>query len=533
VVKHAETTVAWLIHETGEDSPAERTSVPAAQLAKYVSEAGSAADRARVSYAEVGIPRKILSGGLVLVDTPGVGGLGSAHGAATMSALPSADAVLLVSDAAQEYTGPELEFLSAATKLCPNVACLLTKTDLYPHWRRIMELDKGHLRTAGFDAEIIPVSSALRLEAARAQDEDLLTESGFNELVQFLLRRVVARADDLDRKSTSQDVIAVAEQLNTGMKAELTAQEQPERAAALVAELQRAKSRADDLKQRSARWQVTLNDGVADLQSDIDYDLRDRLRAIGREAEELLDAGDPAEIWEQFSDWLHKQVSSAASANFVWAAERARWLAGQVAQHFAEGANVPLPDLRFDQSQSMVGKVGELVQPEVEKSGLGAKLMSGSRGGYGGMLMIGMASSVAGLALLNPISIGAGVLFGVKTVRDERKREMVKRKNDAKVAVRKHVDEITFQVGKDSRDMLRRTQRTLRDHFNTLAEEVSRSLQESVQAAQSAVKTEVTDREQRIKDLRAEIARVDGLADRARKLVVGIEQPAVSARKAS
>ena len=58
------------------------------------------------SYAEVGLPRKLLAGGLVLVDTPGVGGLGSAHGAATMSALPSADAVLLVSDAAQEYTAP-------------------------------------------------------------------------------------------------------------------------------------------------------------------------------------------------------------------------------------------------------------------------------------------------------------------------------------------------------------------------------------------------------------------------------------------
>ena len=39
---------------------------------------------------------KLLATGLVLVDTPGVGGLGSAHGAATMSALPTADAVLLV-----------------------------------------------------------------------------------------------------------------------------------------------------------------------------------------------------------------------------------------------------------------------------------------------------------------------------------------------------------------------------------------------------------------------------------------------------
>ena len=192
------------------------------------------------------------------------------------------------------------------------------------------------------------MSSTLRLLAAKNQDTAMMDESGFRELVDFLLRRVVARADDLDRRSTSQDVLAVAEQLGAGMKAELAVQENPERLDALVAELTRAKARADELKQRSSRWQITLNDGVADLQSDIEYDLRDRLRTIGREAEQLIDDADPAEIWEQFAEWFHQQVSSAASANFVWAAERARWLAGQVAEHFAEGAEVALPDLRFD-----------------------------------------------------------------------------------------------------------------------------------------------------------------------------------------
>jgi len=452
-----------------------------------------------------------------------------------MSALPSADAVLLVSDAAQEYTAPELEFLQQAMKLCPNVACVLTKTDLYPHWRRIKDLNAGHLRTAGIEADILPVSSSLRLHAAKTQDKELMAESGFTELIQFLLKREVARADDLDRRSTSQDVLAVADQLNTGFKAELAAQENPERAGALVAELQRAKARADELKQRSSRWQITLNDGVADLQSDIDYDLRDRLRATGREAEELIDAADPADIWEQFSEWLHQQVSSAASANFVWAAERARFLAAQVAEHFAEGANIPLPDLRFDQSQSIAGKVEALAKPEVEKFGIGQKLFTGMRGGYGGMLMIGMATTVAGIGLLNPVSLGAGLLFGGKTIRDERKRMLAKRKNDAKQAVRKHIDEVTFQVGKGSRDMLRRTQRSLRDHFTSLADEVSTSLAQSVMAAQSAVKTDTNERERRIKDLRAEIARVDSMAERARKLAAGVKaQAAVPAgRKAS
>ena len=259
------------------------------------------------------------------------------------------------------------------------------------------------------------------------------------------------------------------------MKAELAVQENPERLDALVAELTRAKARADDLKQRSSRWQITLNDGVADLQSDIEYDLRDRLRAIGREAEQLIDDADPAEIWDQFAEWFHQQVSSAASANFVWAAERARWLAGRVAEHFAEGAEVALPNLRFA-DQGMAAKVNPLEQPEVEKVGIGSKLYTASRGGYGGMLMVGMATTVAGLGLLNPLSLGAAVLLGGKTVRDEKKRMLQRRQADAKQAVRKHIDEVTFQVGKDSRDMLRLTQRQLRDHFSALAEEVSTSI---------------------------------------------------------
>jgi Dynamin family len=516
VVKYAETTKAELVREGESEDSAERTEVPATQLAQHVSEAGNPGNTALISYAEVGLPRKLLSGGLVLVDTPGVGGLGSAHGAATMSALPSADAVLLVSDAAQEYTAPELEFLDAAMKLCPNVACVLTKTDLYPHWRRIEELDRGHLRRAGVDAEIFPVSSVLRLHAAKEQDTELMDESGFKPLVDYLLHKVVAQSDELDRRSTSHDVLSVANQLSSGMKAELSILEDPEKVNALVADLTRAKARADELKQRSSRWQITLNDGVADLQSDIGYDLRDRLRTIGREAEQLIDDADPAEIWDQFSDWFHQQISSAASANFVWAAERARWLAAQVAEHFAEGADISMPELRFD-DEGIAGKVDPLAKPEVEQLTRGGQLLKGMQGGYGGMLMFGMLGTLAGL----PIFAGApaGVLLGIKAVRDEKKRMLQKRRSDAKNGVRKHIDEVTFQVGKDSNDMLRRTQRQLRDHFSALAEEMSTSIAASVQAAQNALKTNTSGREKRIKDLKAELARIDGMAQRAKALV--------------
>ena len=81
----------------------------------------------------------------------------------------------------------------------------------------------------------------------------------------------------------------------------------------LVRELTEAQARAAALKERSARWQQTLNDGVADLNADIDYDLRDRMREISRLAEEeMVGGGDPAKVWDQFAGWVQQQVAAAA-----------------------------------------------------------------------------------------------------------------------------------------------------------------------------------------------------------------------------
>ena len=93
------------------------TEVPIDEARRVVLE-GAAVASGRRRVVEIGLPRRLLADGLVLVDTPGVGGIGSVHAAATASALPAADAILFVSDASQELTAPELEFLSATRRLC-------------------------------------------------------------------------------------------------------------------------------------------------------------------------------------------------------------------------------------------------------------------------------------------------------------------------------------------------------------------------------------------------------------------------------
>jgi hypothetical protein len=491
-VRHADPATVTLVGET-------RTSVPLEDLAMYVCEPST-----HRGHVEVGIPRAVLGGGLVIVDTPGVGGLNSVHGAATRAALPTADAVLFVSDAAQEFTAPELDFLRQAQAVCPNVACVLTKTDLYPEWRRIADLDRRHLG----DVPLFPVSSTVRWHALLNSDTELSAESGFPPLVRYLRGEVLAKADELARRSTSHDIAAVTDQILGVLRAERAAQENPDD---VVRVLTAAEDRAAGLKERSARWQQTLNDGVADLNADIDHDLRDRLREIVRDAEEVLqDGGDPTGTWEQFATWVQQSAAAAAAANFVWATQRARWLAGRVAEHFADEHTQLLPALRIEPSDAL-NQVRAMAVRDAETWGVGKKLLTGVKGGYAGLLMFGMLGTLVGFSLLNPISVGAALLMGRRTVGEERKRIIAKRQNDAKAALRRYIEDVTFHVGKDSRDMLRGVQRVLRDHFTARAEELKRSLQESQAAAQKAVKASKAERAARITELDAEIAKLTAL----------------------
>src|SRR5918997_535761 len=70
----------------------------------------------RLVQAEVELPRRLLDG-LELVDTAGVGGVGAQRALRTVDLLPTADAVLVVSDASQEFTAPEMAFLEQAAAL--------------------------------------------------------------------------------------------------------------------------------------------------------------------------------------------------------------------------------------------------------------------------------------------------------------------------------------------------------------------------------------------------------------------------------
>jgi hypothetical protein len=495
-----------------------RQEIPVDQVAQYVTEATKPANDQRVASVEVSLPRKLLADGLVIVDTPGVGGLGSAHSAATIGALPMADAVIFVSDASQEFSAPELEFLKTARRMCPNIICVLTKTDFYPSWRKIRDLDIGHLEQAGIKARLITVSSALRIHALRNNDRNLNQESGFPALVGYLQNDIAAHAETLTLRNAASDVVSVCGLIESQFRSERDALTDPDRARALVENLTEVKERANRLRSGVSKWQQTLNDGIQDLQGDLEYELRGRMRQVTKQADESIETTDPADAWDEFQAWLYRRVAEDVVATYASLHAKSRELALRVNDHFGEDGGEVAINLAIMNPSQMLGSLGGPADMDGKNVGMGQQTMTALRSSYGGVMMFGMLARTAGLAMMNPATIVLGLFMGRSAMKSEKERALAQRRGQAKQAHRKYTDEVSFVVGKDSRDTLRRVQRQLRDFFSSRADELHRSTSEALNAAQKAVKSDEATRHNRMKDVEAELVRIGRLKKRAAEL---------------
>ena len=509
---------AVAIHEPhdGEEEPFAE-SIPISRLPVWCTEAGNPANSRRLRSVEIGVPRQILQSGLVLVDTPGAGGLASRGMATTLGALPLADAIIFVSDASQEFSGPELDFVDAAREVCPSIEFVLTKTDIYPEWRRILELDTEHLRRRSIEAEIIPTSATLRQRAVRIEDRSMNMESGYPQLIDLIRRHVLTRADQLAVEAAALILERAVDQLEDALTAEKQVLEDPATAASLKQRLEEAKKRAEELKTRSARWQVTLSDGIADLNADVDHRLRERMRSIVREAEIAIDDNDPGKIWDEFEGWLRRRVMQDVAGTYADLSERTVELSQEVAQHFDDDQPAEVA-LDLTAPLERLSNVETRAAVEPVKLGMGGVGITAIRGSYSGYLMFGMLGQLAGLALLNPATAVVGLLMGRKALRDERHRLLTIKRQQAKTTVRQFVDDASFQVGKELKDALRRVHRALRDEYTSTAEELNRSLSESMAGAGEALKVGSADRARRLADVAAELARLERLREQVRAL---------------
>ncbi len=504
LVRHADAPSAHLVEqEAAEGPPAlERVPVPVEELTTRLQEA---VDRGRpVRRGEVAVPRAVLRNGLALMDTPAFGGPSSAGTDMTLGIAAEADALLMISDATQELTTNELGFLKQVADLCPNIALVQPKIDRTPHWRQVVEVNRKHLSNAGVSAKIFPVSCTVRTHAMRTKSSNLNKESGFSPLLEYLKTELAGQHDQLTRRLVSHNLGEAITQISNDLRAELAAQN-PRTAAETLVELESAQRRAEELRRISSRWQKTLNDGVQDLNADVEFDFRERCWAIQHQVNELFEQADPLGVWDEFRSWLDDRALEAIDTTFGWVEQRRQHLVRRVAEQMPEENPGREPELQRIEPPRPLDAVPEPALPRGSDFRRFDQVLTGLRGSYGGVLMFGLVTKMAGMPLLNVLSLSAGILLGSKSLREEKDTRLRRRQTEAKNAAQRYLDQIVFQVNKDAKDAIRAMHRSIHAHFNGITEQAQVDVNTSIQDIKRAAERSAVDRDQRAREIKQKL----------------------------
>jgi hypothetical protein len=261
------------------DAAGRRTPITRADIERYAAEPDDAAAANRVEARQVviALPNDKLRSGLVLLDTPGVGGIYAAHDAITDGALTEADAILFVAGLSEPLTERELRFLEKAGT---HVRARETRDAMLIAFNMIdlrssyeTELAKCRrdalyrTRLAPAELPVLPVSGLAKRNYLEFGQQAFLAASGIPELEAELWSRLLRRrvrvllGDAADR----------AEQAVGRLLRPLEDEERSRRDASgeelrrLSGEIAAGQRRMATLEGEQAAWRQEIADGLGEL----------------------------------------------------------------------------------------------------------------------------------------------------------------------------------------------------------------------------------------------------------------------------
>lgn len=159
----------------------------------YGTEDGNPDNVREVDFIRVESPSPILKNGLVIVDTPGVGGLFKKHREITFRHAPNADAVFFITDSIESPIGAdEVKFLKELRQITSLITFVQTKSSKADGDARKARMDnnlsilKEQVCIPAEEISYFIVDSNLKIEADENLDADDLNDSGFGPLMAFL-----------------------------------------------------------------------------------------------------------------------------------------------------------------------------------------------------------------------------------------------------------------------------------------------------------------------------------------------------------
>ena len=173
------------------------------QIADYGTEDGNPNNEKGVDFIGVQLPHPLLKSGVVIIDTPGLGGLIEEHREITWRYVPSADAIFFVLDSVEAVASQdEITYLEKLCEMSSLLFFVQTKIDLvsaeqWQSWRnRNLEILSQQLQVPQEKLIYFPVSAALKINADQTHSARSLDESGFVPLLHFLHEKLLKAKEE-------------------------------------------------------------------------------------------------------------------------------------------------------------------------------------------------------------------------------------------------------------------------------------------------------------------------------------------------
>lgn len=407
------------------ESGKNKLEIHAAQLAEYGTEDGNPENEKQVDYIRVESPAPLLRNGLILVDTPGVGGLFKKHREITFRHAPNADAVFFVTDSIEAPIGADevrfLKELRQVTDLITYVQTKSSKADSEARMARMsnnLSIIEDQVGMPKSEISYFIVDSGLKSDADASHDRDDLEDSGFMPLMTYLnntLRKNrekhVARAAV---SKTGGKMIAIAAALDS-MKQLLDADTEGKRAA-LEKEL-------SALQARLIEWEKDAKPGILD-------ELRKGLSKVSRQAqedltplrpggaiqvefEEVIDNATTVEEVQKLMRQVEADLAALTSSACLKIAERANSSATELLSNLQQDMVQSLTDCQSLELSSAISvdldvntsAIGRLVRRNMSDDSILPK------GAMRGFMSGGMTATCIGM-MLGSVIPGLGTVVG-------------------------------------------------------------------------------------------------------------------------
>ena len=164
--------------------------------------------------------------------------------------------------------------------------------------------------------------------------------------------------------------------------------------------------------------------------------------------------------------------------------------------------------------------IGEfsVASPKFQRMSIREATFIAIRGSTSAMVMSGMVGTFAVFTapFLTPVAAVIAVALGRKTLRTARETEIKQRRADAMRSVNAFLEETELVSRKASKDMLRRTNQALRDHFQTRAEELHVTAQRNLEAAARSIKLDRDEAQARLGTVNGELEELRAVLDATR-----------------